>query len=190
MKVKQVISIDVGIINLGIVQSIVEWDNIIVLDAHLVDMTQPCNTRDCKLHHTKNMVDRVDHVIQKYRQIFDWADVVLIEKQPIMGLISVEQLFFDRMRDKVMFVHPVSMHAHFGIRHLNYEQRKEFLVNKTSDYLRGTVFDKLERKHDLADAMAMTIYWRRKQGKLYFVEFVPCHSFEQFRYTGDDTLDT
>ena len=179
-------SIDVGIVHLGLVISDVSWDNIEVKEVHLVDLTKHCRVFNCPLKHTNHLVDRVDHFVQTYRDVLDKADKVLIEKQPIQGLISVEQLIFERLRDKIVFVHPVSMHKYFGIRHLDYEGRKEYLVNKMAPHLEGTIFDDLERKHDVADAMAMIIYWRRKIGQREFRKpGDPVTSFECFRYTGD-----
>ena len=70
----KVVSIDVGIINLGMVCGEVTWENIIVEDVHLVDLTKHCRRRDCTLKHTNHMVDRIDHFIQGYKTILDKAD--------------------------------------------------------------------------------------------------------------------
>ena len=181
-----IVSIDVGIIHLGMVECDVTWEEIKVRNAFLIDITRHCRYINCKLNHTNHMVDRIDHFIQQYKDILDKADKVLIEKQPIQGLISVEQLLFDRLREKVVFVHPVSMHKQFGIRHLDYDGRKEYLVKYTKPFLTGTVYDMVERKHDIADAMAMIIYWRRSAGTRAFRELgKPGTPFDQFRYTGD-----
>jgi hypothetical protein len=179
-------SIDIGILHLGLVSCDVTWDRIIVNHVHLVDITKRCRRLDCKLNHTNHMVDRVDHFIQDHWDILDKADKILVEKQPITGLISVEQLLFDRLRAKVEFIYPVSMHKYFGIRKLNYDERKEFLVEKTRPHLTGSIYDTLERKHDVADAMAMIIYWRRNSGQIRHRELgKPGTPFEQFRYLGD-----
>ena len=179
-------SIDIGIINLGLVAGVVSWELIDIDEVHLVDLTRTCRRRGCTLEHSNHLVDRVNHFIQGYKHILDKAEKILIEKQPIQGLISVEQLLFDRLRDKVIFIYPVSLHKQFGIRHLNYDERKEFLVSATRSHLEGTIFDTLERKHDVADAMAMIIYWRRHTGKKVPQVVVQRENpFEQFRYCGD-----
>ena len=181
-----IVSIDVGILHLGVVCCDVTWEQIDVKHVALIDITKQCRQRNCTLNHTNHIVDRVDHFIQVYKTILDKADRILIEKQPIMGLISVEQLLFDRLRDKVEFIYPVSMHKHFGIRKLDYDGRKAFLVEKTKPYLAGTVYDTLERKHDVADAMAMIMYWRRNSGRRVHRELgKPGTPFERFRYLGD-----
>ena len=99
-----IVAIDVGIIHLGVVSAHVTWDVINVENVYLIDLTKSCRCTNCPLNHTNHMVDRVDHFIQEHRTILDKADVVLVEKQPITGLISVEQLIFDRLRGKVEFI--------------------------------------------------------------------------------------
>ena len=182
----KIVSIDIGIINLGMVCAEVTWENIVVEDVHLVDITKSCRHINCTLNHTNHMVDRIDHFIQEYKHVLDKADKILVEKQPIQGLISVEQLLFDRLRDRVIFIHPVSMHKHFNIRNLSYDERKEYLVLKTKTYLEGTLYDKVERKHDIADAMAMIIYWRRNAGPRVHREMgKPGTPFDKFLYIPD-----
>ena len=126
----KIVSIDVGIIHLGMVSCDVSWENTKVTGAYLVDLTKHCRKIGCTLNHTNHLVDRVDHFIQYHKETLDKADKILIEKQPIQGLISVEQLLYDRLRDRVVFIYPVSMHKQFGIRHLDYEGRKK-LPRKT-----------------------------------------------------------
>ena len=181
-----IVAIDVGILHLGVVSCDVTWEQINVNHVALIDITRRCRHQNCTLNHTNHIVDRVDHFIQGYRTILDKADRILVEKQPLTGLISVEQMLFDRLREKVEFIYPVSMHKYFGIRKLNYEQRKEFLVEKTRSYLTGTIYDTLERKHDVADAMAMIMYWRKNSRQRVHRELgKPGTPFDQFRYLGD-----
>ena len=74
-------------------------------------------------------------------------------------------------REKVKLVHPISVHSHFGMRHLNYEERKE---RSTSIAERYTNFEiPYERKHDIADALCMIIYDNFKS---------TTHFFDRFKY--------
>ena len=141
-----IVSIDVGILHLGVVCCDVTWEQIEVKNVALIDITKRCRHSNCTLNHTNHIVDRVDHFIQGYKTMLDKADRILIEKQPPVGLISVEQLLFDRLRDKVEFIYPVSVHKHFGIRKLDYDGRKAFLVEKTKQYLTGTIYDTLGKE--------------------------------------------
>lgn len=58
-------------------------------------------------------------------------------------------------RDKVKLISPVSMHLHFGIRNLDYDERKERTISLTERCLKEEI--PYERKHDIADAVCMTI---------------------------------
>ena len=75
------------------------------------------------------------------------------------------------LKDKVVLVSPVSMHAHFGMRHLNYDERKERTVSIASKYIEGEI--PYERKHDIADALCMIVYYNFK---------VSVHFFDKFRF--------
>jgi hypothetical protein len=77
-------------------------------------------------------------------------------------------------KEKVLLVSPVSMHVHFGMRHLDYEERKERTVAIAEKYIEGGI--PYERKHDIADALCMIV----------FDNFRSCvHFFDKFKYIGD-----
>jgi hypothetical protein len=74
-------------------------------------------------------------------------------------------------KEKVILVSPVSMHVHFGMRHLEYEERKERTVAIAEKYIEGGI--PYERKHDIADALCMIV----------FDNFRSCvHFFDKFKY--------
>ena len=66
----------------------------------------------------------------------------------------------------MVLVSPVSMHTHFGMRHLNYDERKERTVS-----IEGEI--PYERKHDIADALCMIVYYNFR---------VSVHFFDKFRF--------
>jgi len=68
-------------------------------------------------------------------------------------------------------VSPVSMHTHFGMRHLSYEERKERTVSIASKYIHEEI--PYERKHDIADALCMIVYYNFR---------VSVHIFDKFRF--------
>jgi hypothetical protein len=74
-------------------------------------------------------------------------------------------------RDKVVLVSPVSMHVHFGMRHLNYDERKDRTVEIARKHMKEEI--PYERKHDIADALCMILYHNFK---------ISVHSFDQFKY--------
>jgi hypothetical protein len=111
--------------------------------------------------------------VEDHQSIFDSADKILIERQPPGGFQNIEILLHYMFRDKVILVSPVSMHVHFGMRHLDYDQRKERTVSIAEKYIDGDI--PYERKHDIADALCMIVY----------DNFKSCvHFFDKFKYFG------
>jgi hypothetical protein len=106
--------------------------------------------------------EKLETVCDEYVKCYDY-DVVLIERQPIMGLTDVQHLVFHILK-RAIFVSPCSVHKYFNIRHLTYEQRKTWMVDNANEYLHQfTEYDDLVRKHDIADAMMMIVFYVKKQ---------------------------
>ena len=128
-----VVAVDVGIVHLAVVQATVAPDG--RLEAlplvRLVDLTRLPHRRvprcECALHHSNELADRLDHFYQEYGHVFDAADLVLVERQPITGLQAVQQSLFRQYRDRVLLVAPAAMHRHFGLCS-HYEGRKRETV--------------------------------------------------------------
>ena len=200
------LAIDVGIVNMAWV--CVEIDpprKMRVIDFALVDITvmrhRVVPLRQCCLQHSNTLTDRILHFIQEYKDLFLSVDIILIEQQPIMGHTAVEQLIFREFRDKAILVSPVSIHKYMGIRNMNYDERKEHVVDRVlslsshslSDELRERI-NKMPRKHDICDAICMVIYWKSKimqeqprvvTSHLDFVyDSTSDNPFDIFRYTG------
>lgn len=163
----RIISIDIGILNLGIVFATLCADRIHVSRAERHDITRHIHRRvhglECKLHHTLHPVDYVSHLVQEYDDEFRQADTILLERQPPQGLKDVEALLYHYFRDKAVLIDPRSMHRHFGIGKLSYDQRKERNEHLASFWLDGQVgWDNQERKHDMADALCMILYYKQE----------------------------
>lgn len=179
-----VVSIDVGVTHLAFVSMVVEnWKIRKVKLARLVDLTNMRHVNislsACRLYHSKLLCDRVDHFIQEYEIEFEDADLILIERQPPVGGAScvVEQLLVKAFRDKIVLVSPTSMHCFFGIQNLDYDARKDFTTRETfrqfmhmalspmSEFNESVYeyFKSRVRKHDIADAMCLAIYYFAKQ---------------------------
>jgi hypothetical protein len=166
----RILSIDIGIKNLGISVSIANEDFMLreILFIDLIDITtfvhpEGVKKKDCKLQHTKSVADWLDHIFVFHSMFFDQCDYILIERQPPLGLVAVEQLIFSKYRNKAFLVHPCSMHKYFRIGNLDYEGRKnetekiclmhlgsEALVEKYNNY---------NRKHDIADSVCLMLFW-------------------------------
>jgi len=174
----RIVSVDIGYTNMGIIsctstdEGVVEFDYTTKVNiAHVMhNRVQP---RDCKIPHTNETCDRMMHFIQEYRPVFDKADIILIERQPPMGLKDVEALLTQTFRSKVQLVSPNRMHKFWGIGHYDYETRKVHTERIASEHVDLTIY---ERKHDVADAVCIALFYVRthykpKRPKLPFDEF-------------------
>jgi hypothetical protein len=161
-----VLAIDIGYHNMGLVLA-----ESLTGPSIKVEYIKKVSLEDYKYLRSNDIVDLVPLFVEDHQGIFDSADKILIERQPPGGFTNIEILLNYMFRDKVTLVHPISVHTHFGMRHLNYEERKE---RTTSIAERYTNFEiPYERKHDIADALCMIIYDNFK---------CSTHFFDRFKY--------
>jgi len=165
-----VVAIDVGILNLGLVHLLCdsEFKMQTIITAKKVDITRlthnVVSAEECQLPHTNLISDRVNHFCQEHGDMLDAADHILIEKQPFTGLNDVEALLHSKYRSKAELIYPRSMHKHFRIGHLDYEGRKERTVQLAEKYVGHTdMWMKNDRKHDIADAMCIFLFWAHQR---------------------------
>ena len=162
----KVLAIDIGFHNMGLV--LAEFEDSPKID---VKYMKKVSLEDYKYIHTNDFVDLIPLFVEDHQDIFDSADKILIERQPPGGFTNIEILLNYMFKDKVTLISPVSMHMHFGMRHLDYEERKERTVRLAEKYLDDEI--PYERKHDIADAFCMIVYYNFK---------VTTHIFDKFRY--------
>jgi len=164
-------SIDVGVKNLGmalielhknyIINQII-WFDCIDITAFVHDE----DASDCKLFHEKMISDYLTHVFHMYKEMFDCCSHILIERQPLEGYKSVEQLFVYKFRNKIELISPNSVHAYFKY-YCDYEERKIKSINRVLHILKHNTqrpylvdnFDNLKRQHDVSDCINMAYYW-------------------------------
>ena len=186
------VGIDVGLVHLALVKAEVEEYEIkSIIGLELIDLTRLTHTvvpkSECKLFHTNDAYDRISHFLQEYAGFFTDVDQVRIERQPICGLIHVEQLLFGHFREKAKLISPNAMHKHFGIGHLTYEQRKEKTVIIASPYLKSHhewSKDTDARLHDMADALCILMYSLHTERENYRRQSI---NREKIKF-GSDTL--
>ena len=181
-----ILCVDIGIHHLGLAGLLFddEYNLIRVVGIDMINITEfihpeGINFENCHLHHTKTFTDWMEHVFYTYSHVFDGVDSIIIERQPPQGLVAVEQLIFSKYRDKCELVSPNSMHKHFNIGHMDYDRRKIAVTNISTHYiLLSDVFytenqkvlseyNSFERKHDIADAICLGIYWLKKKHDIY-----------------------
>jgi hypothetical protein len=182
-----ILSIDIGITNLGYVYSSVEFNtefvgskmknliinsnynkeliqnNICILKCNKVNITKMrhdvVKKECCKLFHDNCIPDYLDHFIQENQELFDKADIILLERQPPVGITNVQDLLFKQFRNKVLLISPNSVHKYFNLSK-EYSIRKQQSEKISNDYLYNFKnFANNIRKHDISDALLMTIYY-------------------------------
>lgn len=165
---KLILSIDIGIHHLGMV--LVSIDNRYkfqdVLWMDLINIMEVHCLPNCKLYHTKTYTDLMAHILHKYNDTFEKADIILIERQPPQGLVVIEQFLFCAWRDKSILMAPNSVHAHFNMNNLTYDQRKIASVRIASEYIPVKFRNKLAkftRQHDISDCILFVLYWIYKK---------------------------
>jgi hypothetical protein len=162
----KVLAIDIGYHNMGLV--LAECGKAPKVK---VDFFKKVSLEDYKYIYSNDIVDLVPLFVDAHKYIFDCADKILIERQPPGGFTNIEVLLHYMFKDKVVLISPVSMHTHFGMRHLSYDERKDRTVSIASKYIHEEI--PYERKHDIADALCMIVYYNFK---------VSVHFFDKFRF--------
>jgi hypothetical protein len=218
METLKVLSIDIGITNLGFVYSRLDFyppepesrhkaklknDNYIlncdqikkyiqILDCNRVDITKVHHNRvkfcNCKLHHDRCIPDYLDHFVQE-TYYFQECDVLLLERQPPTGITNVQDLLFKQFRHKAVLVHPSSMHSYFDLPG-DYTLRKVKSEQLSCGYLAHSQnFLNNIRRHDISDAMLMTLFYYKTKMEKIIAETVfvstSANNFEMFRFKKD-----
>ena len=180
-----IVSVDVGIKNLALV--LIEYTKEYIFNDivwfELIDITQHVHLDsesqiDCKLFHSKTITDWLLHVMYLHNELFEYAQYIIIERQPPRGHVAIEQLLFFKYREKAILISPVSVHRFFGwSAEVNYEQRKEksvailkYKLEKTNRPWLHTELNKLKRQHDISDAVLQTLYFLYKKHEQLTIE--------------------
>lgn len=155
----KLLGIDIGYLNVGLVLAECNEADVEVLYIQKVDLS------DFRTKETPEYSDIIRSFVSEYSSFFNQADQILIERQPPGGMTAFETLIHYIFRDKAVLISPVSMHKHFGIGHLDYEQRKERTEMIAGKYItHSSYYDRLQRKHDIADALCMILFQNYKNG--------------------------
>jgi hypothetical protein len=136
-----------------------------------IEYIKKVSLEDYKYLRSNDFVDLIPLFVEDHQDIFDSVDKILIERQPPGGFTNIEILLHYMFKDKVILISPISIHTHFGMRHLDYEERKDRSIRLAEKYTNIDI--PYERKHDIADAFCMIVYFNFK---------VTTHIFDKFRY--------
>ena len=204
-----VLSIDVGLINMGLVGVYVGEDYKIdrwkfATKVNIQRLCVNCRCRStCGLRHERTFCDYIDHLVQVYQSDFEECDYIIIERQPPVGFVVIQELILNKFRNKTVIVSPNSVHKFHNISQFDYEGRKTESLRIALDTM-GGVFDTFqiancERQHDVADAVCQLLFWLDKTRTASkpaatpfnkFALFIPpsskrvIHDFSMFEYRG------
>lgn len=191
-----VVSIDPGIVSIGLVHVEInpEYELVRVLSCSAVNMTRLRTATGNHIH------DMIVAFMREYDAMFVEAQCILLERQPFQSAgMPLELLFRERFGCKCVFLSPHTIHKQFGLQGYEYEGRKQKAVALISAEISHwctreipgaaeamEALGKLNRKHDICDAMMIFIAWIRplhnkpkpKSNAMDFSTFV-----ESCRYT-------
>lgn len=159
-----IMSIDIGILHLGISISLIdkEYNIIEVIWVDLINITEFKCQKGCDLWHKKTYSDWLSHVFDREYDFFDMVDIILIERQPPQGMTGIEQIIFYQWRDKAVLISPRSVHSHFYMGELNYDQRKIASERIARKYIPQHLQEQMKmynRVHDITDSLLFTKFW-------------------------------
>lgn len=189
----RIISIDVGILHLGFLEAIVSDSFVsrpeVLLSSEIVyceliditDLMRKCDDPECTLYHDKVICDYMSHLFKKYKSQFDSADVILIERQPFMGLCAIQEIIMMNYRNKSVLISPNAMLNFFGILHYEYEIRKvktEEIARPYISQFKDFIFN--ERRHDLADSLCIMYYYLYTKRKEHIKTIEDSENKEKF----------
>lgn len=173
-KTRILIGIDVGYSNLGLAVASVDCETWSIQTVFVLQRFElyPCihqrvSQEHCTLFHSKNASDLVDHIVQEIQPWAEEAFEILIERQPLGGMVHIEQLLFRHYRSKAVLCSPNSMHKMFDMS-ADYETRKQQSLDLARSYvLHHTEFQQETRQHDMADAILLILFrlrqWKTQQ---------------------------
>jgi hypothetical protein len=175
----KILGIDIGYHNLALVLAECSKTDIDIIYAKKVSL------EDYKYINSNDIVDLVPLMIEQHKYLFDKADQIVIERQPPGGFTNIECLINYIYRNKSILVSPNAMHAFFGFGHLDYENRKHYTEKIAFPYLEDNeYYMKLDRKHDIADAVCMILFQNHKNTQLFKRnDLIERSVFSEFLYT-------
>jgi len=158
----KIVGVDVGITHLGLAELDTGQDGTArqVLSLMLVDVMQYGRVDEGR---PTELYDRLDDFACKHDALFARADVIAIERQPLVGLQCVQLFFLSRWRSKCALVSPNSLHKRFLPKGLDYDERKAAMERLAEATCTACGVDwqksgaRWPRRHDVADALAISL---------------------------------
>ena len=190
----KIVSLDIGLFHMGYTQSeCLNFSLRRILKCELINIKKLVYGCNCGLDHSLCISNYMEHFFKSYGSDLDEARYILVEQQPPMGFISIQELIRYKYGRKVVVISPRSMHKHYNIGDLNYEDRKKFTTEYSKNYLQAFPnFKTLIRKHDMADSFMLLMYFLVK--KSVTLEKKGSNKFHKnitdFAYHGGENLES
>lgn len=193
-----ILAVDPGILSVGLFGAVMNTaGELCSVDiCRNVDMRAPFSA-------PVNIHAYISEFLRAYADPFARADVLLVEKQPVGSAgVPLELILRERFGSKCVFVHPATLHKHYGSAGYGYDARKAMGVQLVRAALAlwaavpGAAvalarIDSLERQHDCADACLFFMYYATvmyKKPKAAFAtdagEVTLADAIEGFRWRG------
>ena len=156
-----VIAIDVGIKNL----SFIVWD---FSSAKCICWENVCMVANGRYIPQYN-VHYVHAFVEKYKQYFNEAFCILIERQIRCNMRIIEAILQTMFFSKTLVISAKCVKAHYNLSHKNYKANKAAAVEWASHFVRnnesvfandvGGKFARSKKQDDLADSLLLLMYY-------------------------------
>jgi hypothetical protein len=153
-----VISIDVGIKNLGLCIFHMQLGKVVV-------WTNESLVPRGKQYFPRQNVEYVRALIERYRPYFDSCFQLVVERQMRSNMRVIEAILETSYFNNCTIISPRSVKAHYGLSTRNYKMNKLVAVQWVERFLESnpdtapTELFKGAKKDDLADALIMLLYY-------------------------------
>ena len=153
------IAVDVGIVNVGLCIYDVRCKKIVLWDCvKLAHYVKP-----------STLVQSVFEFVGRYQHYFDDAKQVLVEKQMRCNMRIIESVLHGLFFNRCKVIMPRCVKMHYKLSGKDYRENKAKAVLWTRAYVPlqtalfadnvGDVFEKSNKKDDLADALLLLLYY-------------------------------
>lgn len=172
------LSVDIGYQNMALVEVLTDFITFKVESVHKINLKEFNET----LVH-KSMIK----FIKEYNELFEKADIILIERQPPLGLTNIQDILAFKYSNKVKLICPRSIHKHFMLSSSNYDLRKKQTESIADKHIiDNNVYNTNDRKHDMADAFCQALYYIEKNkvilNKMYDIPSNLNNFFDSFKF--------
>jgi len=163
-----VLGVDVGVVHLALATGHVDAQFRHLVIAHVEVINTMVHAHEavplaaCTLHHTGMAADRVAHVVQERKALFQDAHTIVVERQPPGGLRDVEQVLVILFRDKTVVMAPQTMHAHIGSSGRPYALRKLMAIEFAAKWVPDLLDRFPVKADDAADAVSLVATFVQK----------------------------